>query len=247
MRIAYLDILYDGGDAFEELAAELNRHAPEGVHVDYRFVTGTDNLEYMAFENLILHPIALKINQLRKEGYDAVIIGCFHDPGLDAARELFDDIIIAGPGESSVQLAALLGKRYGIIPVRMKTVEKMKENIWKTGLLSKLCSIRSLDIRVADLQKDHSLLSRRMDEKIELAVNKDGAEVIILGCTMESGQYKRLQEKFNIPVIAPAIAAMMNAVMQYNCKKYCGWTYSRACTYEKPPAEEMTLYLGIES
>ena len=48
MKIAYLDILYDGNDAFEELASELNRHAPEGVHVDYHFVTGTDNLEYMA-------------------------------------------------------------------------------------------------------------------------------------------------------------------------------------------------------
>ena len=27
MKIAYLDILYDGNDAFEELASELNRHA----------------------------------------------------------------------------------------------------------------------------------------------------------------------------------------------------------------------------
>lgn len=245
MKIAYLDIIYDDSEIFEELAAELNKHAPEGVTVDYFYVTGTNNLEYIAFENLVLNSIVLKIDEIRKMKYDAVIIGCFHDPAIDAARELFDDIIIAGPEESSIQLASILGKNYSIISVRNKVSEKMKENIMRIGLLSKLCSVRPLNMRVADLQKDHSLLLGSMRKQIAAALTEDHAEVIILGCTMETGQYKVMQDEFNVPVIDPAIAAMMNAVLQYNCKNICGWSYSRQCTYEKPPAEEAQKYLGI--
>ena len=47
MKIAYLDILYDGNDAFEEIATSLNQHAPESVRVDYHYVTGANNLEYI--------------------------------------------------------------------------------------------------------------------------------------------------------------------------------------------------------
>ena len=42
MKIAYLDILYDGNDAFEEIATSLNQHAPESVHVDYHAVANED-------------------------------------------------------------------------------------------------------------------------------------------------------------------------------------------------------------
>lgn len=245
MRIAYLDIIYDDTNSFEELAHELNKHAPSGVTVDYHFVTGTDNLEYIAFENMVLHSIVLKINELRKLNYDAVIIGCFHDPAIDAAREMFDDIIIAGPGESAVQIASVLGKRYSLISVREKTTSKMLENIRNVGLIAKLASVRPLNIRVSELQKNHEFLLKRMNEEIEKAIMEDNADVIVLACTMETGQYRKLQEKFNVPVIDPSIAAMMHAIMQYNCRKYCNWTYSKKYTYEQPPKSEIERYLNI--
>ena len=63
---------------------------------------------------------------------------------------------------------------------------------------------------------------------------------------METGQYRSLQEEFCVPVIDPAIAAMMNAIMQYNCKKYCGWSYSKKCTFERPPEKEILDYLNMQ-
>lgn len=246
MRIAYLDFIYDGTCTFEALTDELNRHAPPDVTVDYHYVTGINNLEYLVFENMMLHSIILKINELRKLNYDAVIIGCFHDPAIDAAREMFDDIIIAGPGESAVQIASVLGKRYSLISVRQKTTTKMLENIRNVGLITKLASVRPLEIRVSDLQKNHEFLLQRMSEEIEKAIEEDNADVIILACTMETGQYRKLQEKFKIPIIDPTIAAMMHALMQYNCKKYCNWTYSKQYTYEQPPKHEIEKFLKIK-
>lgn len=214
--------------------------------VDYHYVTGINNLEYLVFENMMLHSIILKINELRKLNYDAVIIGCFHDPAIDAAREMFDDIIIAGPGESAVQIASVLGKRYSLISVRQKTTTRMLENIRNVELITKLASVRPLEIRVSDLQKNHDFLLQRMREEIEKAIEEDNADVIVLACTMETGQYRKLQEKFKVPIIDPTIAAMMHALMQYNCKKYCNWTYSKQYTYEQPPKHEIKKFLKIK-
>ena len=79
-------------------------------------------------------------------------------------------------------------------------------------------------------------------------------DIFIAGPAFQAGRYgmacgqicKAVHKKFGVPVIDPAIAAMMNACMQYNCKTHCGWTYSRRCTFERPPAEEIRKYLKIE-
>lgn len=57
---------------------------------------------------------------------------------------------------------------------------------------------------------------------------------------------RKLQEKFKIPIIDPTIAAMMHALMQYNCKKYYNWTYSKQYTYEQPPKHEIEKFLKIK-
>ena len=245
MKIAYLDIIYDGNDTFEKITDELKKHAPEGVLIDYHYVTGTDNLEYMVFEALVLPKIISKINDLRKMKYDAVILGCFFDPAIDAAKEVFNDIIIVGPGESSILTAAVLGKTFSLITPRKKTVPKTYETIERVGLTSRLASIKPLEIRVANLQKDHTLLNKCMEKCIEETLTQNQAEVIILACTMETGQYRSLQEKYNIPIIDPTIAALMQALLQYNLKKFCNWTYSKKCFYEMPPINEIQKYLGF--
>jgi allantoin racemase len=47
---------------------------------------------------------------------DAIIVGCFSDPGLAALRELCDCTVI-GPFEASFHLAAQLGPRVGIVTI----------------------------------------------------------------------------------------------------------------------------------
>src|SRR4249919_2284962 len=51
-----------------------------------------------AYEELLSAPKAIeRIQTLEAEGCDAAIIGCFGDPGLEAARELVSMPVI-GPG-----------------------------------------------------------------------------------------------------------------------------------------------------
>ena len=46
------------------------------------------------------------IKNLEGKGYDAAIIGCFYDPGLLAAREITNRIIITAPVEESLHVVA---------------------------------------------------------------------------------------------------------------------------------------------
>lgn len=242
MKIAWLDFVYDENSLFTKFVDELKQHAAEEHTIDYHYVTGVNNLEYMAYEILIMPKILDKIRELKELRYDAVMVGCFYNPAVDAAKELFEDIIITGAGEAAILTACKLGKRFSIIAARKKHFPRMREEVEKVGVMKRLASLRSLEIRVTDLQADHDQLKRRMSEEIEGALCEDGAEVIVLGCTAETGQYRALQEAFQAPVIDPVIAALRHVEMEYACKKYSGWTYSRRCTYEMPPRDEVRKF-----
>lgn len=245
MRIAYIDILYEDSEVFEEIVIEMRKHVSDDTVIDYHYVKGTNNLEYEVFEVFIMPEIIKKIDELRHEGYDAAVIGCFYDPAIDAAKELFDDIIIVGPGESAMVTALRFGKDFSLIIPSEKTYSKMADSVEKIGLASRMASIRTIGLNVVDLQNDHAILEEKMSKAISTAINEDHAEVIVLACTMETGQYKKLQAKFNMPIIDPTVAALMQARMEYECRKQCDWKYSRACKYKQPPADDAKRFLGI--
>ena len=95
----------------------LNDWAFEGTKVEVRDVpTGPTSIE-SAYEEALSIPSTLDmIMQCENEGYDAAIIGCFGDPGLEAARELVS-MPVVGPCESSMLLAASLGHKYSVLTI----------------------------------------------------------------------------------------------------------------------------------
>ena len=85
-----------------------------------------------------------------------------------------------------------------------------------------------------------------MSDEIGQAIKKDFADVILLACTMETGQYRSLQEKFNVPIIDPTVAALKYAEMMVSAKDMCGWTVSKSGTYETPPREDLDKFMNKE-
>jgi len=242
MRIAYLDPVDETG-AFEEIVLELRKYADKETKIDFKYLEkGAGDLEYICYEAFTVPEIIRTAKTLKDESYDAIIIGCFYDPGIDAVRECLDDIVVVGPGESSILLSRYLGSRFSIIAGRDKHLPRMREMVERTGLSGNLASIRTLGIRVNDMQKDHDFLFKRMTEEISEAINKDKSEVILLGCTMEAGQFQKLQGMFGVPVIDPTVAALKAAEYLVQCKKMCGWTVSRAFSYEMPDLAEMKAH-----
>lgn len=166
-----------------------------------------------AYEELLAVPATLKgIQQAEKDGYDAVIIGCFGDPGLEAARELVT-VPIIGPGEASMLLAASLGHRFSVVTILDSVIASQEQQAFRAGVLAKLASVRATDIPVLSLMKDKKATLRRVIEVGRQAIEKDRADTLILGCMTMSflGVAEEVSQTLGVPVINAGRAALKAA------------------------------------
>ncbi|MFQ6081094.1 MAG: aspartate/glutamate racemase family protein, partial [Candidatus Bathyarchaeia archaeon] len=157
-----------------------------------------------------------KVKKAEEEGYNAVIIDCFGDPGLDAARELVN-IPVLGANEASCHLAAQLAPRFSIINILPETEHLVRGLAVKYGLLQCLASMITINIPVLALEEDPEKSVAAITQAAEKAVKEDGAYAIVLGCTGMSslieGVKSQLEAKgIKIPVIEPLRAAIYTAI-----------------------------------
>ncbi|MBW2123535.1 MAG: aspartate/glutamate racemase family protein, partial [Deltaproteobacteria bacterium] len=142
---------------------------------------GPDTIESAYDEAIAVPPTLDLVRKANREGYDAVILACFSDPGLEAAKEI-SEIPVIGIEESSLHMAAMLGAKFSVITPRKERIPSKREHVHMRGLDHFLASIRSLDLSVAETDADPEKTKRRVFEVARRAVEEDGAEVIILGC-----------------------------------------------------------------
>jgi hypothetical protein len=69
------------------------------------------------FDDVLASPyIVGRAIEAEQEGCDAVVIDCFGDPALHAAREAVR-IPVIGAGEAAMRLAATVGHQFGVVTV----------------------------------------------------------------------------------------------------------------------------------
>ena len=218
----------------------LDQYKYEKTEIEVRNLkTGPKHLEYEYYQALMGAGILKEVLRAKKEGFHAVVISCFDDPFLYPAREISGDMVVTSPGESSMYLASMLGDRFSVIVGRDKWIPQMRDNVSKYGLDKKLASFRSLGMGVLDFHGDEKATMEKMKDEIRAAIEKDRAEVIVLGCSMQFGFYKELQEEFGVPVIDSMIAGLKHAEYLLELREKTGWSFSRKGMYEPPRAEEM--------
>jgi allantoin racemase len=192
--------------------------------------TGPETIESAYDEAYAVPPTLELVKRANQEGYDAVILACFSDPGLYAAREI-STIPIIGIEESSFHVAAMLGARFSIMTPRKARIPAKREEVHIRGLDDYLASVRSLDLSVAETDSDPEKTKQRVLEEATLAVHDDGAEVIILGCAGMAGYAPDIEADLNIKVIDPTAVALKitEAIVDL------GLTHSKIGLYATPP------------
>jgi allantoin racemase len=172
----------------------------------------------------------IKLTQnAEKNHYDAVIIACFSDPGLEGAREVVH-IPVVGIGEASVLLAASLGHRFSIIAILKNSIPRAERLVGQLGLTQKLASIREIGMGVVEMEEAKEKGWQRILERCRTAINVDDAEVIVLGCAGMSGLAQKLQRELGVPVIDPTLAAYKIAEVLVDM----GLTHSKIALYQEP-------------
>ena len=191
---------------------------------------GPETIESAYDEAYAVPPTLDLVKTANKEGFDAVILACFSDPGLHAAREI-SDIPVVGIEESSFHVAAMLGAKFSIMTPRKARIPAKEEETHVRGMGHFLASVRSLDLSVAETDSDPQLTKRRVFEEATKAVVEDGAEVIILGCAGMAGYAEEIEEKLKVKVIDPTAVALKIAEAIVDL----GLTHSKVGFYATPP------------
>ncbi len=147
-----------------------------------------------------------------REEYDAVVIGCFGDPGLRPARELID-VPVVGPAEVTIHTATQVGDHYGWLTILEETIPTSRELATSYGLSEECAAIYAVDAPVEDIAHDSYELVDRMIKIGQRAVDEAGAEVLFPGCMSLSFMQAQdeLSEALPVPFLDPATLALETA------------------------------------
>ena len=173
------------------------------------------------------------VKQANEEGYDAIVIACFADPGLTAAREV-SCIPVVGIAEATMHMACMLGAKFTIIAPRKERVPAKYEHVARVGVENKLASVRSLNMTVAQTEAEPELTKKRVLGLAQQAAEEDGAEVIILGCAGMGGYAEEIEQKLGVVVLEPSAIGLKIAEAMASL----GLKHSKRAYYSIPPKKE---------
>lgn len=200
-------------ESFEvESKLEMKNFLSNDLDIDVeRIEYGTASIEG-EYDEALAAPGILKVaEKAQNDGYDGVFISCMGDPAVEAAREILD-IPVIGPCRASMIYAADMAYKFSVVTVVDGVIPLIEKVGRQIGLSDKLVSVKAVDIPVLQLDNKERLLQELIGKSIE-AIEKDDAQVIILGCTGMIGVdvllEKGLKEKgYNVPVIYPVAVSI---------------------------------------
>jgi len=194
---------------------------------------GPVTIESSYDEAYAIGPTLDRVRQAASEGYDAILLACFCEVGVEAAREI-SSIPVLGLEEPTLALALVLGEKFSVMTEKRPRVAMKKRHVRRYGLLERMASIRPLERSVAELTADPEgtkaaglALARRM-------IEEDGAEVIIMGCAAMAGYSDALERELHVPVLDPLRVSLKMAEALVDL----GLTHSRVGLYAPPTPKE---------
>jgi len=133
---------------------------------------------------------------------DAAVIAAFGDPGLQAAREIFD-IPVIGMAQAAISAATLLGERFSIVTFSPRMSRWYLDSVESSGLSDKFASVRTPDTESLDPLGTQESMESALLALIDQAVKLDGADVVILGGAPLAGMATRLQSSTSAVLVDP--------------------------------------------
>ncbi|MDP3701982.1 MAG: aspartate/glutamate racemase family protein [Hylemonella sp.] len=153
----------------------------------------SDEVSFAIAGHALLDAYAFDRAQPDRPRPDAVVIGCFGDPGLLALRQLCDAPVI-GLAQASMQAAHARG-RYAVITGGQAWVPMLQRLVMQLGLDDKLASIQAVDKTGAQLAADPQAAVRELADLCEQVLAQESAlQTILLGGAALGGLAQPIQE-----------------------------------------------------
>lgn len=168
------------------------------------------------------------------DNVDAVIVAAFGDPGLNAARELFD-LPIVGVAEAAVVTATMLGQQFGIVTFTPAMIPWYREAVERTGLCGRFTGIRTPAAPMGSIESVRETLREPLLTEVRAAVAEDGADVVIMGGGPLAGLARQI-EGAEAVLIDPVEAAVKQAEALVALAPFG----ARAGSFSRPPGKAGT-------
>jgi allantoin racemase len=248
------------GHIFRSVAVDLFRRSfaaatQPDTELVFRFPRrGLSNLEaqpYGYLHALADSEILYMIVQAERDGFDGAIVACFHDPSLWAARQAVD-IPVVGFGESSMLLAATMGRRFGLFCPSPLGMPDFEERVSRYGLKDRCVGVAA-GYQAAAEQEAAMFDARGATEEFSAVARElvaRGAEVVIPGCGLiapclrfapgcESDYPKGVTEVDGVPIMDIYGATVKTAETLIALKRGGSPWISRKQMYAQPSDEAL--------
>ncbi|MEI6098422.1 MAG: aspartate/glutamate racemase family protein [Alphaproteobacteria bacterium] len=148
-------------------------------------------------------------------GADAIVIACFDDPALDAARASVK-VPVLGIGEAGFHAAMLLGGRFSVVTTLAVAIPVIEENLAHYGLASACVRVRAAGVAVLELEDETSGAHHKVSAEIARAKAEDGVSAVVLGCAGMADLAARMEALHGVRVVdgVGAAAAFAAALVQ---------------------------------
>jgi allantoin racemase len=153
--------------------------------------------------------LLVEIVKAEREGADAIVIACFDDTGLDAARALAG-IPVIGICEAALSATSFIAQRFSVVTTMERSRLPVEHLVHRYGMGTR-CKVRAADVPVLSLEDPNSNARDRLRSEISAALKDDRAEAIVLGCAGMADLTAALRQEFGVPVVDGVAAAVKQA------------------------------------
>jgi allantoin racemase len=145
-----------------------------------------------------------------RQPFDAVVVACFGDPGVEALR-LLVRVPVIGIGAASFAQAAFISQRFAIVTPAVGTPERYAAVTAAMGLTRQFLGTYRTQLSVADFESDDPAVLDTLVFHAQQAV-KDGAECLLFGCAGIADQIRDIEARLGVVCIASVAAGVSQAI-----------------------------------
>jgi len=204
-----------------------------------------NNNQWLYFKHSCTAATIDRAMQAEAAGFDAVFLSCNLDIGLYECRQMCT-IPVTATLESAALVAHTMARRFSLLSVDYQNGQIQKMMLEQYQLDKGLASVRSFDIDANDLYLDknsETFIRDRVVETAKRAVEEDGAEVLLAGCTLAGSVLSKTMREHADDLPAPVVDGMLTgfkmAEMMVSLAAVGLPPVSRIGVYEQPPLDDL--------
>ena len=154
--------------------------------------------------------VAEQVRLAQDDAFDAIVIACFGDPGLDAARELTTAPVL-GIAEAAFHAASFVATGFSIVTTLTRTCGIAERLVQRYGFERTCRGIHGTDIPVLALESCGEDTLAQIEAAARDALSRDRSGAIVLGCGGMAALCRTLQQRLGVPVVDGVSAAVKMA------------------------------------